>query len=682
MVGCNSSDDKEEDKGQYITAYLTNNIYDLDPANAYTNDAMVDVVSLMFDTLFKLDANKKVQKSLAQKYWITEDANSDEYIMYIRLRNTNWSDGTAVSAGDVVYAWKRLLEVDASYPAAALLFDIKNARDAKAGEASIDDVGISAPETTLVEIHFEQAIDYDQFLLNLTSVALAPLRSDIVAKSPDWAKKSGTMVCSGPFKLSRINFSTNKSVIYSDINWSEIGTMENSTETEIVTGNSSSPKEYKQVTITDFVLERNAYYYRDAEKDKNNLDKSVTPYRICVDCSLTPDQVLAAYEAGALLYVGNIPMDLRSNPAIQKQVEVAAQSLSTSALYLNENALIDDGTEEGSALFADVKVRQALSMAIDRQAIAEGVVYADVATGLIPDGVTEYSGAKKSFRTAATDTYDTLSTNLESAKNLLKEAGINPAKYTFTLTVAAYDDVQNFIAGEIVKAWTALGFKVSLNSRGTIRNNDYYKYTASVPEDLCDDLYAEDLRGGAYEAILFDYVAYCTDPFGMLAPFAKEFSGMGMDMSDPDNYVLPTHMTGYDSEEYNALVETIFNEKDAAKRADLYRQAEKKLMEDLPIIPIIFNKKATMMSDKLKSTAETYYVSSIFTKAKIRSYDKYLAAGKQFVNENFANLAFKDCDDSTYTELEAFKDSNTVYAQFYLDEKAAKEAAKKEQMKK
>ena len=92
------------------------------------------------------------------------------------------------------------MEVDASYSAAALLFDIKNARAAKEGDCSIDDVGVTAPETTLVEVRFEKSIDYDQFLLNPTSVALAPLRSDITAKSDDWAKKPGTMVCSGPFR--------------------------------------------------------------------------------------------------------------------------------------------------------------------------------------------------------------------------------------------------------------------------------------------------------------------------------------------------------------------------------------------------------------------------------------------------------------------------------------------------
>ena len=118
FVGCSKADDG--DKGQYITAYLSNDIYDLDPAKAYTNESLTNVVGLLFDTLFKLDSNKKVKKSLVSSYWTTEDDNSQEYIMYLRLNSKAcWSDGTAVSANDVVYAWKRLLEVDASYSAAA-----------------------------------------------------------------------------------------------------------------------------------------------------------------------------------------------------------------------------------------------------------------------------------------------------------------------------------------------------------------------------------------------------------------------------------------------------------------------------------------------------------------------------------------------------------------------------------
>ena len=680
FVGCASEDDeKEEDKGQYITAYLTDNVYDFDPAHAFNNEVMTQVVGLMFDTLFKLDKNGKVVPSLADKYTIVENDNTGEYILNIWLKDTNWSDGTAVSGNDVVFTFKRLLEVDASYEAAALLFDIKNARAAKEGDASIDDVGVCSPETKMVEIRFEQSIDYNQFLLNLCSLALAPLRSDVVSKSDDWAKKAGTMVTSGPYKLSRIDWITDNSVSYEDINWTEVETDANKNTVGVTHGDGTEIRSGKLTKAASFMLERNAYYYRDAEEDK--ITDSVKPYKICVDCSLTDEQLTEQIKNGMILYVGDVPLALRNDDSLKFVVN--EKSFSTNAIFFNENAMIADGSEEGSALFADAKVRQALSLAIDRQAIADAIVYADPATGLIPTAVLETGADKKAtFRSKCTASYEFLNTDMQKAKDLLKEAGINASKYSFTLTVAEYDDVHNAIAETVVAAWKELGFKVTVRSRGTIPNNDYYKYTDSVPTDLCDDLFAEELRTNAYEAILFDYCTYSLDPYGMLAPFALKFSGMAMDMSNPDSYIIPTHCTGYHNEAYDAVIEAIYAEKVIANRADKLREAEGILMTDLPVVPIIFNKTATYTSSKLKGVTSTLTLNANFRKAKISGYEKYLNAGKTWIDDNFDNLAFNDFDECSYAKYDAFKEANTIYAQYYLAEKeAARKAAAEEAAK-
>lgn len=659
FVGCATGNEKEEDKGQYITTYLTDNVYDLDPTHAYTNEALANVVGLMFDTLFKLDENGKVKKSLVDEYIIEENTVSGEYTMKLYLKETNWSDGIAVSANDIVFAWKRLLEVDANYEAASLLFDIKNARAAKEGDASIDDVGIYPAEQQMLEINFEGKIDYDQFMLNLTSLALAPLRDDIVSKSDDWAKKPGTMVCSGPFKLGRINWKAVEGEKYFDA--LHVSKDKNGVVTV-------GQEETKQV-VTDFMLERNIYYFRDNEEDR--LKKSVTPYKICVDCSLTDEQLTAMYETGMVMYISDVPLALRKDGAIASDVEIAEKSFSTNSIYLNQNAIIDNGTEEGAKLFADVKVRQALALAIDRAAIADAVVYAEAATGLVPTGVFEAGSRKSLFRDACTTSYDYLQTDLAKAQSLLSEAGIKPSQYTFELTVAAYDDVHCAIADIIVENWKALGFNVSAKQIGTIKNNDYYKYTDSIPVDICDDLYAEELRAGTFQAILFDYVAFSADPFSVLSSFAKPFSGRGMDMSNPDEYLLTPHITGYDSEEYNALMEEIFAEKTIADRAENLRKAEGILMNDMPVIPVVFNLNATVTNSKLKNEASNYYNVLNFQKCKISSYGKYLEAGKAYVTDHFSELKFTECNECAYTTFDLFKTANTVYSQYFLDEKEA-----------
>ncbi len=751
FVGCSEKDD--EDKGQYITTYLTTNIYDLDPANAYNNEAVAKVVGLLFDTLFKLDDNGKVKKSLVDDYVIKENKELGEYKMHLYLKeDAKWSDGSRVQANDVADTWERLLETN--HPAAALLFDIKGARNIKNGAGTLGDIGLRPIETGLLEIEFEGKIDYDQFILNLTSVALAPLRSQNFNKDADWAKKAGTIVCSGPFKLGRINMTTghpdDEAAKFFDASEYEKQTgagastettaatetvveTETAATTETTAESGSIPNDmikyyYPQQTVTDFVIERNTYYYRDYEKD--DLDKSVKPYKICVDCTLTDEQLTTMFDQGLIMYIGDIPLSLRKDSTIAKAAVVSDKSMSTNSIYFNQNALIANGTSTPVALFADANVRKALSMVIDRQAIADTVVYAKAANGLIPTGLFEAGSRKATFRDNCSATYSALTTNLAEAQALLANANLGDlGAYEINLTVAAYDDVHCYIAEEIVKAWQALGFtKASVKKMGTIANNDISKATGEAAPDICDDLYAEALRAGRFEAILFDYVAFSADPFSMLAPFARDFSGNVVDLTSSDESLeIPAHVTGYNNEDYNKLMETIFAEKYSSNRADLYRQAEAKLMEDMPIVPILFNLNASVTNANLKKVSVDYSGIANFRKCTIKGYDSYLDTGYKYLEDNFkpteeqavaikdawkvadpsdANVAVVDAldimdmpinfapsgsnkeamlemyklhpmwnlkiiaaKDCPYTAWNFFRDSNSVYGHFFIKEK-------------
>ena len=73
MAGCSRGtiDVTDEDKGEQIIMYLSENVYDLDPTRAYVNESTRAIVSLLFDTLFVLDEKGKVQPSLAESYTIS-----------------------------------------------------------------------------------------------------------------------------------------------------------------------------------------------------------------------------------------------------------------------------------------------------------------------------------------------------------------------------------------------------------------------------------------------------------------------------------------------------------------------------------------------------------------------------------------------------------------------------------
>ncbi len=576
--GTDSKDeDEEEDKGAYIKMYITDVIYELDPAYSLNNRTTQKIVSLLYSGLFKLDENGKVKKDLVKSYTIFDDEETNQHKMTIVLNDTCWSDGISVDAADVIYAWKRIFEVENSDTAAALLFDIKNARAVVEGDCSIDDLGISDPEQNILEITFETKIDYDQFILNLTSPALVPLREDIVAKNIDWAKKPATTVCSGPFTLRSANY----------------------TEGE-----------------ESMTLERNAYYFRD--KNKDALDKSVTPYRLLIDFSATAEEIKSLYDAGTLFYIGEIPVSLRADLADEAEI---TDEMSTHSYFLNEKALIANGGE-GEYLFANEHVRRALSLAIDREAIAQSVVFAKAATGLVPYGVFDAKSVKKLFREVGGNIIATTA-DMSAAQAELSAAGITASKYSFAITVRAESDVHMMIAEAVAAAWKQLGFNVTVNALKAVENDDYNKLTQEIAKDILDDAFNEAIYTGNYEVAALDYVSASADAFAMLAPLAKAFAGQAIDMTTL-NYELVPHITGFDDEEYNALIESAFAEKDINARATLLHQAESMLLDKMPIIPIIFNQDAYVTSNQLSKVGSSYYANRIFTKTRLKNYELYI----------------------------------------------------------
>ena len=572
----------ENDKGAFIRMYLTEPVYDLDPLQAFDNEAALQIVSLLYEGLFYADENGKPKKALVDDYKFYEDEDEDEYYLQLELKTTSWSDGVQLTANDVQYAFHRLFDTDTSHPAVAMLYDIKNARDIVKGDQSVDHLGVEVVNNTEVLIHFEGPVDKDTFLSALCSPALYPLRYDVVDYNEDWGKKASTIVCSGPFMVRSMDFDE----------------------------------------ADGFVLERNAYYYRNREKDK--IDKYVNPYRIVIDYSTDAADQFALFnsdEKGALYYFGHIPLSLRGSSEyadILKKVDVT-DAPSTHVYYLNQNAEIG-----GDKLFADADVRKALSLAIDREAIVEALVYARAATGLVPYTVRNRPDRKTQFRKKAEE-YITSTANFEQAKELLQEAGIRPSSYSFSITVASYDE-EHMATAELVKAaWASLGFKVSIRALGVTEIKD----AEGKKTGMFESKYKQALQTGDFEVIALDLVATSPDAFSYLAPFAKEFSGNGYNMT---TYDLNPHITGYDSEAYNDKIEAAFGAEKIKDRAELLHEAEEILMDDMPVIPIVFNQNTSLRSRKLKRLDNSFFCNAVFTDAKLSGYWK-IALRDEFVTE-------------------------------------------------
>ncbi len=549
---------KKGDKGAIITMYLADEIYNYDPMVGFNDTATAKILSLIFEGLTVLDEDGDWKKGMMKDYdYVKPEKEGDTYKLLIDLRESKWSDGRTVQANDFVYAWKRIMEPTAKCEAACMLYDVKNAYDIKMGDATVDDLGVYAVETYVLQVEFDHDINVDEFFKTCASVALVPLREDKVGNDPSWAKRASTMVTNGPFDVRKITYG-------------------------------------QQLN-----LERSSYYLRDTESNQA-LDKYVTPYRLTVYYNYgNAEKQFERFAANDIFYIGQLPISARADN--KRSAEVKDAAITTSYYFNTKNEL-----------FKKPEVRQALSMALDRQAIADAVVFAKAATGFIPNGV-DNAGCKGDFRKVGGELISAAA-DVEGAKKLLKSAGVNRGKFTLTVRNREED---LFIANMVADVWEELGFNVKVEALATAAEPTKVQNQSVVYTDLYQKAFSE----GAFDVIAVDYNMLAPNAWSALAPFSAAFSGNGVDM-ESENYDVFTHVTGYESEEYDALIEQAYAEQDGKKKAELLHEAEKLLLTDMPIVPVLFMQDAYMSSKVISHIGNTYWGRD-FKDLSMKNYMKY-----------------------------------------------------------
>ncbi|MBQ6262018.1 MAG: peptide ABC transporter substrate-binding protein [Clostridia bacterium] len=566
LSGCTTLKKLEDgtyDRGAVIEMYVSEEVYNFDPQIAVTDENMLKVMSLLFEGLTRIDSNGKWTKALMKDYEVRPD-DRDGYSVLITLNKTKWTDARTVQAIDFVNSWKRILDPNNSCEAASLLYDLKNAREIKRSDAgvTVDDLGVSAVDTYTLKVTFRNSdVDLDRFFRNCASIALVPLREDIIARYGDkWAMKTTSICTNGPFALR-----------------------------EAETGGVVR-------------LERSGYYYRDPDKDKY-YDKYVIPYKLITDYGKGNAEAQAeAYENGELFYLGNVALAKRAE---YKNKATVVDMPVTQSYYFNTN----------NSVLSKPEVRRALSLAIDRDHIVEILTFAKAATGYIPYGAVN-DKANSSFRSAGEDLIST-GANLEEAKSLLSKAGVRGG--SFSITVRKNSEADLAVAEYVAGVWGSLGFTVRLDPVGTS--------VFSVTEGETTTLYAVDdfqekYKSGDFDVIAVDDTMPSVDAFSSLSRFSDEFSGNGVDM-ESGNYEIYGHVTGYSSAAYDELIEKAYEEPNAAERAKLLHEAEKLLLEDMPVCPLVFMQNAYVANGVLSGFKTDRYGLVDFRKVKMKDYMKY-----------------------------------------------------------
>lgn len=209
----------------------------------------------------------------------------------------------------------------------------------------------------------------------------------------------------------------------------------------------------------------------------------------------------------------------------------------------------------------DIRVRQAISMAIDRRQIVEEVTKAgqQPAFSVVPPGIAGYQ------------TVEGLGEDVDRAKELLVEAGF-PGGRGFPKLTLLYNtsEVHRPIA-EVIQQQLLN----NLNIKIELKNMEWGSYTETVQLEN-------------YEMARYGWVGDYPDPNTFL------------DLWVTDN---PQSNTNWSNADYDHLITEASQEQDSEKRMGLLREAETILARELPVIPIYFYTSAEMAKPDIEGFA-------------------------------------------------------------------------------
>ena len=194
FMSCNKTRTTEFKQENCLRINVRREPVSIDPRKG--NDMIASQIHFMlFEGLLRLNPDMSVSLAQAESYDV-----SDDYRTYtFHLKNTQWSDGTPVTAYDFEKSWKKILEPAFNSPDAYLLYPIKGAKQAKKGEIPIDEVGIVAKDQRTLIVELQDHTPY--FLHVIASSVLLPVNAKIDAQDPNWANSVDRILCNGPFRL-------------------------------------------------------------------------------------------------------------------------------------------------------------------------------------------------------------------------------------------------------------------------------------------------------------------------------------------------------------------------------------------------------------------------------------------------------------------------------------------------
>lgn len=295
------------------------------------------------------------------------------------------------------------------------------------------------------------------------------------------------------------------------------------------------------------ILEKNENYW-----DAENVTLEKLTFRYILDNSTA----LTAYESGEVDGIISVP----SSDYARLKAEKAGLQVypSYGTVYYNINCEAEP--------YNDPLVRKALCLAVDRQALIDNVVQVDAqpAYSFLAPG---YSVDGKDITEGRSDYGLSATADVEAAQAALAEAGYPNGEGFPTLKLSYYQDDT---VKKIVEAMAEM-LKNNLNINVEVSSNEWA-------------IFYEDVQQGNYEVAAMGWSADYLNPMSFLPLFKTGDSSNNSFYSNP---------------EYDALVEQVMSEGDAAAAAELTMQAADLASNDYCCLPLYYKANSFLMHDNI-----------------------------------------------------------------------------------
>ncbi|WP_298719419.1 ABC transporter substrate-binding protein [uncultured Oceanisphaera sp.] len=311
----------------------------------------------------------------------------------------------------------------------------------------------------------------------------------------------------------------------------------------------------------EMVLVKNDNWWQ-AEQSRHNID------RIIFQPVSSDSTRLAGMLSGEFDLVNDVPLQDLPRLEREKDIDVKVRpSLRVDYLSLNMADELNAGNVDGKNPLKEQKVRQALHMAIDREAIVKKIMrgMTEVANTYVAPDIAGYDAER-----AIELDYDP-----KRAKALLAEAGY-PDGFTlaFDCVQGAYLNAEQWCQA-VQRYWSKIGVKTNLNV-----------HSRSVYSQIRDNGRTDVAVLGWANLPLYD--AYSINQQLLHSKDGGIFGAF--------------NIPRYQNDKVDALIEQSVSELDKSTRVQLMSDALAMAQQDLPFIPLHFEPVAWVTSDKLNIT--------------------------------------------------------------------------------